>query len=303
MAQQTHDAWVDIREIQHKHAFFYQIALGLVLVIVGIVIGAALFSSDESYGSNVYLNVISVFATVVVLNWLAERREERSLKRRIVMDVASHSNKTAHRALRELSKRHTLLGNDGALQGADLNWANLHDAYLEGVNLQQASLMDANLQQAMLNKANLQNANLLRANLERAELNAANLERVDFMGANLQQAYFWEANLQFANLELANLKWASLSRANLQDVSFSYADLQWSQLQFTKLQGANLSNANLRRAYLEDAEFDEKTTLPDDSKWTPDTDMRRFTDPQHPQFWRSDNPDSPAYGGDESTSA
>jgi hypothetical protein len=25
--------------------------------------------------------------------------------------------------------------------------------------------------------------------------------------------------------------------------------------------------------------------------------MTRFTDPNHPNFWRSDNPDSPAYWG------
>src|SRR6187549_329168 len=102
MAQQTHDAWVDIREIQHKHAFFYQIALGLLLVIVGVVIGAKLFPSDESYGSNVYLNVISVFATIVVLNRLAEKREENSLKQRLLIEARSQFNERALSAIHEL---------------------------------------------------------------------------------------------------------------------------------------------------------------------------------------------------------
>jgi hypothetical protein len=31
--------------------------------------------------------------------------------------------------------------------------------------------------------------------------------------------------------------------------------------------------------------------------WTPGTDIARFTDPAHTDFWRSDNPDSPAYRG------
>jgi hypothetical protein len=35
--------------------------------------------------------------------------------------------------------------------------------------------------------------------------------------------------------------------------------------------------------------------LPDGTRWTPDTDMERFTDPQHPAFWRSDNRHSPAH--------
>ncbi|MEJ2151089.1 MAG: hypothetical protein P8Z40_16680 [Chloroflexota bacterium] len=35
--------------------------------------------------------------------------------------------------------------------------------------------------------------------------------------------------------------------------------------------------------------------LPDDSTWTPDADMRRFTDPDHPHFGRSEQPGAPAY--------
>jgi hypothetical protein len=40
--------------------------------------------------------------------------------------------------------------------------------------------------------------------------------------------------------------------------------------------------------------LDETVTLPDGTNWTSDTDMMRFTDPAHPQFWRSDEPNSPA---------
>ena len=46
------------------------------------------------------------------------------------------------------------------------------------------------------------------------------------------------------------------------------------------LQGADLLGANLQGA-----RFDY-TTLPDGTKWIPDTDMTRFTDPDHPDFWR-----------------
>jgi hypothetical protein len=58
-----------------------------------------------------------------------------------------------------------------------------------------------------------------------------------------------------------------------------------------------LSGANLQGADLTGAKFDENTTLPDGTKWTPDTDMTRFTDPEHPEFWRSDIKWSPAYRG------
>jgi DNA-binding NtrC family response regulator len=48
----------------------------------------------------------------------------------------------------------------------------------------------------------------------------------------------------------------------------------------------SLGGANLQMA-----------SLPDGTNWTPDTGMARFTDPEHPEFWRSDDPGSPAYRG------
>ncbi len=62
------------------------------------------------------------------------------------------------------------------------------------------------------------------------------------------------------------------------------------------LQGAYLQRANLQRANLKSAKFDEKTTLPDavwnhetkafEGQWMPETDIERFTNPEHPDFWR-----------------
>jgi hypothetical protein len=103
----------------------------------------------------------------------------------------------------------------------------------------------------------------------------ANLEGARLQDADLQGARCWQANLQGADLEGANLKGAYLGQANLQDVK------------------------------LKDAQFDGKTVLPTDrlygesSFWTPDTDMARFTDPNHPEFWRSDMRQSPAYRSDD----
>jgi len=39
-------------------------------------------------------------------------------------------------------------------------------------------------------------------------------------------------------------------------------------------------------AHLERAKLAEHTTLPDGTRWKPDTDLARFTDPDHPDFWR-----------------
>jgi hypothetical protein len=106
---------------------------------------------------------------------------------------------------------------------------------------------------------------------------------------SLQGAYLWRANLQGAFLGGVNLKRAILVGANLQEAVLGDANLQ----------GADLCSANLQRAGLVGATFDENTTLPDETKWTPDTDIARFTDPEHSEFWRSDKKWSPAYRGDD----
>ncbi|MBZ0282133.1 MAG: pentapeptide repeat-containing protein [Anaerolineae bacterium] len=114
----------------------------------------------------------------------------------------------------------------------------------------------------------------------------------------LQGAALWNANLEGAVLQLANLQGADLLFANLQDAFLSGANLESVVLQDANLRGAYLWNANLQGAKLYYAKFNESTILPDGTNWTPETDMSRFTDPNHPQFWRSDDPESPAYGGD-----
>ena len=148
-------------------------------------------------------------------------------------------------------------------------------------------LTDGSLQGARLRFANLEGAVLWEANLQGAKLEFANLQRANLREASLEGAVLWEANLQGARLWVANLKGARLWVANLKGASLIGANLK----------GASLGDANLEGAELENTIFDEDTTLPDDTKWTPETDMERFADPTHPEFWRSDSDYSPAYKG------
>jgi hypothetical protein len=209
----------------------------------------------------------------------AERRATAREKRRLILQMGSPNNTFAVEAARILWARDWGYGKDASLCGAILDKANLQGATLVKVNLEEAVLIEANLQEADLNVATLEAANLIRANLQKADLTQA----------NLREAYLEEANLQEADLEMADLEEARLLEANLQGANLAGANLAM----------ANLSEANLAGASLRATGLDEDTTLPDDSRWTPDTDMARFTDSDHPDFWRSSWRDSPAYRGDE----
>lgn len=119
------------------------------------------------------------------------------------------------------------------------------------------------------------------------------------------RAHGWlrDGSLEEANLDRVNLQGAKFGEANLPGVSLAYANLQEVDLEYTNLQGAILWGTNLQGSNAGLAKFDEETALPDDnldgkrSYWSSDTDMTRFTDPDHPNFWRSDDPMSPAYRG------
>jgi hypothetical protein len=125
--------------------------------------------------------------------------------------------------------------------------------------------------------------------LQGADLSSANLEGADLSSANLQGADLRLANLQGVDLKGANLQGADLRLGKLQDAILADADLRGADLCWANLQGASLYQANLQGAG-----FDEHTTLPDGTAWTPDTDMARFTDPDHPDFWQ---PDAYIFGG------
>ena len=197
------------------------------------------------------------------------------------------------------------------LQRTDLRLANLQRANLHMANLQHANLEFANLQEADLWLAKLQHALLMYASLQHANMESANLQEAILREANLQNVNLRRANLQGCELEFANLQGASLSSGKLQGAYLGCADLRGANLEYAGLQGSDLGQANLRDAKnIESARFDEKTLLPDaefqrdengnlirddkgkrlfiytpQSYWTPDTDMTRYTNPHHPDFW------------------
>ena len=247
---------------------------GLLLAGLGVAIGGSLYDQNtvreavEQFYANGGSELISVALTVLVIDTLGRRRATQQEKAALILQMGSPTQDIAKEAVRMLQAREWL--RDGSLQGARLTGANLQGALLFGANLKGADLRDANLKGADLRDANLKGAVLADANLQGAVLADANLQGADLERANLQEADLFAANLHEANLEGA------------------------------KFQAANLRMADLELTFLIETEFDENTVLPDDSRWTPDTDIYKFFGPVHPEFWRSDDARSPAYRGDDS---
>lgn len=240
----------EIHAIRKEYKFFYQILGGGLVVGIGVVIGAILFSGSTdrtSYLTNLYTSILSIAVTVFVIDLLNRRRDEQ---RELKMEK--------QRLTRQLGSR----VNTEALRAAEEFW-------------EHEWIKDGTLREARLVGANLQGARFTMGELQGIDFSTANLQEASFVWANLENSLFAVTDLRQAKLQWANLKGANLWAA--------------------KLQGADLLRANLQEVKLIDAQFDEDTVLPDSNKWGADTDMNRFTDPQHPQFWRSDDPLSPAF--------
>lgn len=185
-----------------------------------------------------------------------------------------------------------------SLTGANLNRTNLQKVELSRVDLRRAFLREAQLQDAVLNASDLTLANLQVANLQNASLTNVIAQGTMMATARLQGASLVGANCENAEFAHAYLENARLVGGNFQKAGFYLADLRKTDLRWANFSKAYLVDADFADAMnIDKAIFDITTTLPDGTKWTPDTDMSRFTDPAHPQFWRSDNPSSPAYEG------
>lgn len=311
-----------IVEMWRKDGRLYAIAGFLVGVMIFALIGLINETGEiRTFLESLVPEVIGIGVTVFVIDrWIRKRDAENALvalKRQLIDDAASVSNEIAKNGVHQLWRKGWLHGEGGLLQGADLTSASLQGAILMRANLRYADLRTANLQWANLGGVKLHGADLRGAKLQRADLNWAHLEGANMTYARLQGSYLWWAHLENAQLESAKLQRAQLNGSRLQGANLVNADLLGTELERADLSGAQLEGADLRKAdlrganllgadlkdaKLEDAILDERTKLPDGSYWVSGTVTARFTDldyegPNGEKFWRSDDPESPAYRG------
>lgn len=259
--------------------------LGILLLLfsfaVGVSVGAHFASREvnlwqwlDGFAQNFGTEMFGAFLTFLLIEVLVgDRRkredEERTIEKRkeqLLRQIGSQVNEEAIRAAEELRAAGWLT--EGSLLGADLGSANLQAVNLKGASLQTVDLTYANLQDANLRDVNLQAANLTNANLKGANLSNGNLQEANLTGANLQRTM-----LSGANLEGVKLLGANLAKIH------SYFGSISSEEEVSSFERKIVTRVN------------ENSTLPDGSHWTSVTDMKRFTDPEHPDFWRAGEDD------------
>jgi hypothetical protein len=295
-----------LSKLSNRQVLFLLVSMAIISVFASGIANSTHADGDWLAGlfSNLGTEMVGAVLTYVLFEIIIGERQKQeekteaseARKLELMSQLRSQVNPVALQAIEAMRPYGWL--KDGSLKGADLHGANLEGAPLAGTNLQEASLVMTKLKGARLAGANLRGANMMISDLRDAELTGISLQRAHMAGANLQGVDLARASLQEANL----------THANLQGVGLVGTSLQGAYLEGTNLQGAHLHVANLEKAFLVDAnlqgitgletaQFDEATILPNSSKWTPGTDLSRFTDSNHPNFWRSDNPKSPAYKG------
>jgi uncharacterized protein YjbI with pentapeptide repeats len=299
-------------QIRQEYQWFYPILMVVIAIIIGISLGAWLFAGDAPilsgnilhYVSNLWTEALSIAVTVIVLDqvsqWRDKQRRNRDLRESLIHETRSINNTVAIHAVNELRDRNWLIGEQGVLQGANLENAHLQGVDFADTNLAKTELSYANLQSARLTFANMQEAHLYESNLYDANLGYANLQAAHLYKANLQEADLIGANLESANLMQADLRKADLEYASLQNAILAHVNLEDANLEKCDLEGAILVNANLKGADLSGTLFSMQTALPDaeytardahgnmlfNKYWTSETDMSRYTNPEHPVFWQ-----------------
>lgn len=259
----------------------------------------------NSFLVTVLIEAVRIGVIVLILDRLVQRRETiYHRKTALIAKMGSRVKEVALEAVEQVRAAGWLT--DGSLQDADFAEAHLSGAMFDGADLRRVSFVQtrlrgavfawADLRGAVLRGAVLKDASFIVANLEGASLSESDLRGAVFRGARMTGAHLRLANLYGAMLDgaelrngqmkMAFLRRADLSRADLRGADLYRADLREANLTGARLEGADLRGADLTGADLSAARFDPTTVLPDGNTWSAEVDLGRFTQPDHPDYWR-----------------
>lgn len=259
--------------------------------------------------ANVGSELLSISITVFVIDQANRRQSQEERKEELKLQMGSEEKPLATEAVRLLRLKGWL--SDGTLERANLLKANLFGADLRNAYLVGSCMILANLERSRLDNADLSETELQSANLRKASISEVNFRGANLFKADLAGAIITDSNFIGVNLEEARLEGAWIKNCNLQNTCINKANLNNANL-LSDLRGADLSEATMIRARLWmidlnngffivdsaypycpselfaehpggtllQAKFDETTVLPDGTKWSKTTDMRKFLDPQ-----------------------
>lgn len=284
--------------------------------LVGFICGALstfFFTTESQTLSSLFPEAAGIFFTVVFIDALYRRNAEETEIRRLIRQMRSRHNYLALQALEQLGERVST----GAVRGKSFAFADLTGAYIADADCYKTNFFHTRLIGGTVSHSNCASANFEMCDLTASTLSRTNFANSCFRGAtiihaNVDNCDFEEANFYNFNRNLppetpiqvtfgssrfdkCDFRHAWLRHSNFIFCSMKLADLEFADMKFTEgnidFTDANLERVKFQAAYL------PMSTLPDGSVWTEETDLERFTNPKHPDFWRSDNPDSPAYRG------
>lgn len=145
------------------------------------------------------------------------------------------------------------------LVGADLQRANLQNAYLGRIALPRADFFRADLSSASFKEGKVQHAQFYEARLARTRFTRAQLEGANFFGADVSRADFTGATLHGASFAQATARRSIFREARLERAAFTAADLRGADFR-----GADLIYATFEGARLIGAVFEDARNVPDD---------------------------------------
>ena len=225
--------------------------------------------------------------------------------------VRSPINHVALDAFEQIRVRGSISRDKDIFHRANLGRADLTGLHLFDTSLNRANFSDAKLVDTFLWSVDLQSAYLWGANLEKSNWQYVTLTDANLVGANLANVRGFNTSFDGADLKFSNIKDASFPYSDFSGANLAYAQFQNSQLSNANFRDSDLGGANLLGADLSNAnlvgvnwvaddtifwevsgfatwvDWSDKTPeamLPDGTRWTPDTEMGRFTDLEHPEF-------------------
>jgi hypothetical protein len=134
------------------------------------------------------------------------------------------------------------------LDGADIQKANLQNAWLGRIDLPNADFYRADLSDASFKEATAQGVQFYEARLARTRFVRANLQEGNFFGADLPRAEFTDAVLTRAKFDQARATGALFRGAQLQGAIFTDADVREADFSGADLAGATFTGARLAKA-------------------------------------------------------